>query len=148
MAAGIGEAASIAGIISLAGQAVQAVTTITAFCNAYKNVHQDIVRASRDLEILRRVLLHVETTATFALLPSRCPQGLLSHLRDCISACRKDLHEWNDWSRKVNLDCAGRLEKIWKKLKIAADKSHFSKLSSGVSTHIEGITLCCQLLNW
>jgi hypothetical protein len=148
MAAGIGEAASIAGIINLAGQAVQAVTTIAAFCNAYKSVHQDITRASRDLEILRRVLLQVETTATFALLPSRCPQDLLSHLRDCISACRKDLHEWNDWSRKVDLDCAGGLERIWKKVKVAADKSHFSKLSNGVSTHIEGIILCCQLLNW
>ena len=148
MAGGIGEAASIAGIISLAAQTVQAITTITAFCKAYKNVHDDIVRASTDLEVLRRILLHVETTATFALVPNRCPPALLTHLRDCISACRQDLHHWNAWNQKTDLDHTSGLEKIWKKIKIAADKSHFSKLSDRVSAHVGGITLCCQLLNW
>lgn len=148
MAAGLGEAASIAGIISLAGQTLQAITTITAFCKAYKNVHTDIAKASTSLELLRRVLLQIETTATFSLVPSRCPPALISHLRDCVSKCREDLHVWIEWTKKVDFGNSGGLEKVWKRAKVAADRSQFSRLSDGVSGHIEHLTLSCQLLNW
>ena len=148
MAGGLGEAASIAGLISLAGQTMQAITTIAAFCKAYNNVHTDIVKSATNLELLRRVLLQIEKTANFSLAPSRCPPALMSHLRDCVSACRQDMHSWLEWTKSIDISKAGRLEKIWKKIRVAADQNHFSRLSNGVSAHIENITLCFQLLNW
>ena len=71
MATGLGEAASIAGIVSLVFQSLEAIVAINDFCKAYKEADADVLRASNDLELLQKVLIHVEATASQALAPSK-----------------------------------------------------------------------------
>lgn len=83
MAAGLGKAAAIAGIVSLAGQTVQSMSTLYTFCKTYKNVHVQFEQVGKELEDLRTFLVKVESLTTnetagtsqhaesFAMLKSR-----------------------------------------------------------------------------
>jgi hypothetical protein len=57
--AGIGEAATIAGLLSLASQAVQAATVLYTYLKTYENIHPRISDAAQELEHLHLCLSEI-----------------------------------------------------------------------------------------
>ena len=147
MAAGLGEAASIAGIVSLAFQCLEAIAATLDFCKAYNEAQADVQRALNDLELLQQVLVDVETTAAKALVPSKCPASLVAFLHKCVACCRRDLISWVSSIKPLQLNYASGVPKVWKKIKIAADGKRFSSIATSAMMHTHRINTCLELID-
>ena len=148
MSAGLGEVASIAGILSLAIQSLKIIDDISDFCKAYRSTDHDIQDALKDLEILRQVLIYVELTSKTDLVSSRCPLGLRTVLRDCIVRCRQDLYTWTASVKNLVPENASQLQIFVKRIKVAANADRFTSVGYGALKHCQRINMCLHLVSW
>jgi hypothetical protein len=79
MAGGLGEAASIAGIIGVVGQTIQATTKLYTFCKVYRSIHKDFELVGEDVECLQYSLIQAERLLPF-LCASDCSASLIASL--------------------------------------------------------------------
>ncbi|KIX00294.1 uncharacterized protein Z518_10433 [Rhinocladiella mackenziei CBS 650.93] len=147
MAAGLGETASIAGIVSLVLQSIEAITAINDFCRAYKAAHGDVLRASQDLELLQQVLIQTKNAASSDMIHSKCPSNQVTCLRNCVSRCQQDLGSWISLIRQLETSNIHGIHRVWKKIKIAADGKKFNSITIAALMHTQRINTCLQLID-
>jgi hypothetical protein len=118
----VGEVASIARLISLAEQSVQAASSLYTFFKAYKNVHPKIHEVAQALNRLCTLLSNVWKTASRAEVQRSSTYPTLTALIIGI----KDCYEFLDNTEKQLDPIKTRpKDKIFTKLKIAAQKDYF-----------------------
>lgn len=143
--AGIGEAATIAGLLSLAGQAVQAATVLYTYLKAYKNVHPRIADAAAELEHLHPCLSEIWKAASLAVSGAGPPPSSLALIfaslkrcHDCMSQIESGLDSVKTKARKSLL----------KKLKVAAEKDYFLNISVQLSMRRQELLLILGTSSW
>lgn len=148
MAAGIGEAASIAGLFGLAGQTVQAASTLYRFVQAYKNVSIEIASTTEEIVRLENVLCHAQKLAADTPVSTLLSPDIVAALEKDIGLCRSDLQKWNEEVESLKHTQISHPRKVLNKLKIASDKGFFLLIRAGISKHLKAITAILGLLDW
>ena len=148
MAAGLGEAASIAGLLSLAGQTLQAASTIYTFIHNYKGVSAEIDSVAGHVLRLQDLLVHVQKLMTNADLLNPPSPDMLARLRTGIATCQADLITWNGRIEALRNSQLSRPKKLLQKVKIASDHRFFSPIRSDISAHFQNLSTILGLLTW
>lgn len=143
--AGIGEAATIAGLLNLAGQAVQVATGLYTYLKAYKDIHPRISDAAQELEQLHLCLSEIWKAASLAASGAGPPPSSLALIfaslkkcQDCMRQIESDLDSVKTKARKIRL----------KKLKIAAEKDYFLNISVQLSIRRQELLLLLGTSSW
>jgi hypothetical protein len=144
--AGLGEAASIAGIISLAGQTLQATSTLYTFCKTYRNIHIEFEQTSKELEGLRNILQQIERFATDDTSRISLPTDAVSGLQESLSECRKDIEMWAQKVELLGIADAKGAKRVLTKIKVSADKDYFKRPRERLCIHRAQIGLSLGLL--
>lgn len=126
----LGEAASFAGIISIAGQAIQASSTLYTFVKTYKAVGPKLLEIAEEVVRLHKTLGAIESIVSRA---SASPgiADCCSRLQDKLAACHINIQKWRS---RLALDLKGssRAGRTLRKIKIAANRDFFGKLRSQI----------------
>jgi hypothetical protein len=145
MAAGLGEAASILGILGVAGQAIESASTLYTFCKAYKVVNSELERMIQDIESLFNLLVEIKRLLPVLSATASSPEIINAAQRQ-IQTCNVDLASWVQKIDFLNLDTAKGPRAMYKKVKIVADKGYFAGIRTQLSSHREEITLLITVL--
>ena len=121
---GLGEAASIAGIIGVAGQAISSASALYTFCKTYRHVEPDIEHTTNEVERLSTVLLQLERLVP-TLSAAACSPATIRAAEYQIGACKNDLADWSRTVDGLDLKNARVTKRMKEKLKIAADRGFF-----------------------
>lgn len=121
--AGIGEAATIAGLISLAGQTVHAASTLYAFFKAYRSVYPRVQEIVSALDGLLNCLSNVRQAASTAEIVHG--QGAIIDVFAAIKGCYELLENIETQIDPIKASGKGN---IVKKLKLAAQKDYFTTI--------------------
>jgi hypothetical protein len=143
--AGIGEAATIAGLLSLAGQAVQAATVLYTYLKAYKDIHPRISDAAQELEHLHLCLSEIWKAASLAATGASASPSSLELIFTSLDKCYECMRQV-----EVDLDSVkGKARKgLIKKLKIAAEKDYFLNITVQLSVRRQELLLLLSTSSW
>lgn len=139
----IGEVASIAGIVSLAGQTLQAASSVYNLLKAFKRVDPRVVEIEAEIARLK------ETLQDVTRLSARSPNsatGHLSNLHTSVLKCGPILESLKLQLQPLEATSNSFFRKLLKKAKIAADVEYFPTLSHQIQLCRADISLCLQLL--
>lgn len=142
---GIAEAASIVGIVGVAGQTIQSASALYSFCKTYRHVESDLGRISNDVERLNVILVQLERLLT-NLSAAAHTETSIRAAEYQIHACKNDLADWRQKIEGLGLKDAKAAKKIKEKLKIAADKGFFTSIHARICSHSEQLTLVVAIL--
>ncbi|KAL9112350.1 MAG: hypothetical protein Q9227_003468 [Pyrenula ochraceoflavens] len=131
---GVGEIASVAGIISLAGQSVQVASSLYSFIEAYKQIVPEAERLLDEIERLRKIISDIVVVADAHLQTANSGGSLVQRLQDAISRCSRTMSE-TELSLKEVSECSNGRRK--NRIKAAAQKGYFTDLSRRISTEKE-----------
>ncbi|PQE26680.1 hypothetical protein CJF30_00011107 [Rutstroemia sp. NJR-2017a BBW] len=143
MATGLGEAASIAGVISLAGLTIQATSMLYTFCKTYEDIDVQFRQTGKELENLQNILRQIERFTTDGTLLST---DAISILKARISECQHDIELWNQKLALLGFDKAKGTKRFLTKIKMSADKAYFTKIRERLCIHRAQIDLSLGLL--
>jgi hypothetical protein len=142
-------ASSIAGLIGLAGLAVQSASTLYTFCHKMPQVAGDVEaiivevrRVSQTLEMMKHVVIH---RAVQNLSPRT--SVIVAKLREEIKQCTADLEAWNSSMTALKMRDGKWIENMTKKLKLVADTGRFLETKVNISSHRNQLVLLMELLN-
>jgi septation ring formation regulator EzrA len=144
--AGLGEAASIAGLISLAGQTIQATSKLYTFFQTYKTIHTQFERTGQELESLEDVLRQIERVITNATVKGSTPIDVIVTLEARVKECRDDIEKWTKKVELLGLDGAKSTKRVITKLKVTADKAYFTRVREQLCFHRSQINLSLGVL--
>ena len=122
---GVSEVASIAGIVSLAGQTVQTASSVHNLLKAYKRVYPRVLEIQKKIVSLQNNLHGV---ASLNIQASTSTMNQFSSLQACVTGCHKALELLEGQLRPLKATSTGLFKKILKKAKHAADAEYFSTI--------------------
>jgi hypothetical protein len=144
--AGLGEATSFAGLISLAGQAVQATSALYTFYERYKAVDVHVEQIGKELGNLRSSLRQIElltTDESAKTLQSTDAAATLSHH---ILECRDEIESWNRKLDSINLCGAQGAKRFLRKIKVSANREYLVGIRERLRFQREQLDLSLNLL--
>jgi hypothetical protein len=145
--AGLREAASIAGLISLAEQFVQAASTLYSLFQAYRTVHPRLQEVVGEIHHLHQYLSQIWRAASRATATGVQDRDSLS-LSTIFTALRRCYDYLNDVESRIDPIKTHSGRTIIKKLKIAAEKDHFINMSHQDSFHRQELLLSLETSSW
>ena len=140
---GLGEVASIAGIISLAGQTVQTASSVYNLLKAYKRIYPRVLEIQKEIVSLQNILHGVANLNSQASLSTR---NQFSSLQACVIGCRKALESLERQLRPLEATSTGLFKRILKKAKLAADAEYFSTMYRQLQLCRADLSLQLELL--
>lgn len=143
--AGLGEAASVAGLIALAGSTFQAVCNVYAFCKSYQSVQPKLQGVMEELGRLKETLSQVQRVASQAATPSSGSLNTIAVLQNNICECRASLEDLEGLVQQSQRRGRGTL---FRTAKVAANPDHFAAIYRQLSSHRENLTIKLGLLAW
>lgn len=135
----LGEVASIASIITIAGQAIQASSSLYTFVKTYNAVRPKLLEIAEEVTRLQKTLSAIESIASRATASPEIAE-CCSRLRDKLAACQNNIQEWRN-RLALALKGSSKVAKIFRKVKIAADRGFFGELRSQMVQTREELTL-------
>ena len=143
--AGVGEAAGIAGLISLAGQSVQAASKLYAFFKAYESVHPKIQEVESALDGLLNCLGGICRVASSAKIVHGQQEAAVASVFASVRDCYELL---NDIETQLDPIKASRKVSIRKKLKTAAQKDFFIAIYQQLLLRWQNIATLVNSAEW
>lgn len=141
-------ASSVAGLIGLAGLAVQSASALYTFCRKIPRVAgeveaiiSEVRRLSQTLEAVKQVASD-RTSHKFSSRTSR----VIAELGEEIAQCTRDLDAWNTSMVALKMRDGKWARDAMKKLKLAADAGRFSESRLKISAHRDQLALLIELL--
>jgi hypothetical protein len=141
-------ASSAAGLIGLAGLAVQPASALYTFCRKIPRVAGEVEAIISEVRRLSQTLewiQHVASDRTTQKLSSRT-NGVIAKLQDEIAQCTTDLEAWKSSLAALKLGDGKWAGNALKKLKLAADTGRFSQTRLKISAHKDQLALLIELL--
>ena len=126
----VGEVASIAGIISIAGQTLQASSALYTFIQTYKGVGPKLLEIAEEVTRLQKTLAAIRTIASRAAASLEIAE-YCSRLHDKLAACETNIQRWRD-RLALGLESSSKAEGFFKKVKIATNRNFFGDLRSQI----------------
>ena len=141
-------ASSVAGLIGLAGLAVNSASTLYTFCRKLPRVAgeveavlDEVRRLSQTLGSIQQVVGDRGTQTASARTP-----GVVVKLQEEITRCTADLETWTSSMAALEMDDGKWAKNSVKKLKLAADAGRFSETRLKISSHRNQLALLVELL--
>ena len=143
---GLGEAASIAGLISLAGQAVQATSALYTFIQTYKHTKPKLLGIADEIAQLQRTIIDIRAIANHAAATPEI-DGYCLRLHGKLLTCQSRIRGWKE---KIHLQLKAkgrsRAENFLKKIKIAADRDFLGDIRAQIIRTREEMILELSIL--
>jgi hypothetical protein len=141
-------ASSVAGLIGLAGLAVNSASTLYTFCRKIPRVAgeveailDEIQRLSKTLESIQHVVGDRGTQKASART-----SDLVVKLQEEITRCTADLETWTSSMAALEMEDGKWAKNSVKRLKLAADAGRFSETRLKISSHRDQLALLVELL--
>ncbi|KAI1618293.1 hypothetical protein EDD36DRAFT_426064 [Exophiala viscosa] len=141
----VGEAASIAGLAALAGQAIQAASSLYSFIKAYKNIHPTIERVASILQALHTCLSDVRRIALHADDVHGHHHPEVAEIFSSIKCCY-DL--FDQIEQRLDPIKSRVRRTIGKKLKIAANAGYFPSIYQQLSMQHQRLSTLLITATW
>ena len=146
MMAGLGEAASFAGLISLAGQTLQATSALYTFYERYKTVDVQVEQIGKELRNLRNSLQQIELLATDESAKTSQPTDAAATLSHHILECRDEIESWNRKLDSINLCGAQGAKRFLRKMKVSANREYLTGIRERLRFQREQLDLSLNML--
>jgi hypothetical protein len=147
----VGAAASLAGILAFAGQAIDGIIQLRAF---FKDVSlatrrtgellDNIESLSDTLSDIQKLVSKIEEKSKDK--PSTEAEFNTSILQLQVKACAEDVVGWVKATKKADPRSEKGLRAFFRKVKIAVDKSGFEELERKISSHQQRIGISLSIL--
>lgn len=141
----VGEVASVAGLVSLAGQAVVAASSLYSFIKAYKNVHPQIQEVALTLQALHICLSGVRRIALHANTVHGQQHPEVAEIFASVKSCSELFDQIETRLNPIR----NRVKRtICKKLKIAAEDGYFPSIYQQLSMHHQRLSTLLSTATW
>ena len=142
-------ASGAAGLISLAGLAVQSASTLYTFCHKVPRVAGEVEAIIREIRTLSQTLESIQQIASDreAQNCSARTSGVIAKLQEGVARCTADLEAWNTDMAALKMEDGKWAKNAVKKLKLAADAGRFSETRLKISAHRDQLGLLLEHLN-
>ena len=144
--ASLGEAASFAGLISLAGQAVEAISNLYTFYERYKTVDVQVEQIGKELRSLQNSLQQIELLATDESAKTSQPTDAAATLSHHILECRDEIESWNRRLDSINIRGAQGAKLFLRKIKVSANREYLVGIRERLRFQREQLDLSLNLL--
>lgn len=135
-------AASVAGLISLAGLTAQAVGTLYTFCHNYKHASDNVRDLFDDLNGLQTILQQLQIFP-----PSSAFQaGTVQLLERQLNLCKVDVERWQEHADKVDPGPPKGIRNFKRTSKAALQQTHINDLRAKISAHRGQLGLLLEML--
>lgn len=145
----VAAASSIAGIVSLAGQALDGIIKLRGFFKDCASSSKTIDRFLRDLNSLIQTLEDVKSIIasleSVALKSFDC-KSILSSLQIQLEDCSKDVYDWVRIASEQHPRLATGSKATFKKFLVAANKDSIEGIFKEIASHKENITLKLSII--
>jgi hypothetical protein len=133
--------ASIAGILSLAGQAVNGIIILRGFFQSCSSESHSIEKFLKRLNELIQILEHARDLMTkLKTAPSKIvPESILASLQFQLDDCNKDVYSWLAMA-KASLPASNTGTKVaFKKFLVALERQRITDIYMEISVHKDNI---------
>ena len=144
--AGLGEVASFAGLISLAGQTVQVTSALYTFYERYKTVDVQVAQIGNELRSLRNSLQQIELLATDESAQTSQPTDAAATLSHHILECRDEIKSSNQKLDSINLCGAQGAKRFLRKIRVSVNKEYLMGIRERLRFQREQLDLSLSLL--
>ncbi|KAL9610811.1 MAG: hypothetical protein Q9167_004511 [Letrouitia subvulpina] len=127
---GIGEAASIAGLVTIAGQCVKQISKLYSFVRDFQNVVPQTTSLFNELELLQQCLSQIQTVASRALAVNCDFSRSVDALFGAVDRCHGSIIQIEDQLRAVY---PGKKNMVWNRLKVTAARDFFARFQAQIS---------------
>ncbi|KAL9045175.1 MAG: hypothetical protein Q9214_001745 [Letrouitia sp. 1 TL-2023] len=141
---GIGEAASIAGLITITGQCVQQISKLYSFVRDFQNVVPQTTSLLHELELLQQCLSQVQTVASRALAVSRDLFRSVNALFRVVDQCQDTITQIEDQLRAVY---PGKKKMLWNRFKVTVARDFFARFQAQISAQKQDLILHLDALS-
>lgn len=141
-------AASIAGLVGLAGLFVQSASTLYTYCHNVPRVGTEVEAVIREIQRLQDTLKPLELVAEpeTASIFSTKAVAIIRNLKEEIEQCTADIQTWLQIMRSLKKEDGKPMKNLITRLKSAADKSRFSQMRQQISSHRSQLVVLIDLL--
>jgi hypothetical protein len=141
-------ASGAAGLISLAGLAIQSASTLYTFCHKLPRVAGEVEAIISEIRALSQTLESIQqiTSDREAQKLSARTSELFAKLQEGVARCTADLEAWNTGMAALKMEDGKWAKNAVKKLKLAADTGRFSETKLKISAHRGQLGLLLELL--
>jgi hypothetical protein len=144
--AGLGEVASFAGLISLAGQTVQATSALYTFYERYKTADVQVEQIGKELRNLRDSLQQIELLTTDESAKASQPTDAAATLSHHILECHDEIESSNRKLDSINLCGAQGTKGFLRKIKVSANREYSIGIRERLRFQREQLGLSLNLL--
>lgn len=141
----LGAAASVAGILSLAGESIKAVFTLYRFYEDVDQASDTVRRFMRDINSLIQVLENVQHLLR-KIDEKDTTKYILASLQIELDDCNKDVYAWLALAREMNPGTSTGTKKTLKKFMAAIRKSSLSDIGDQMVAHRSNINTALNVL--
>jgi len=141
-------ASSVAGLIGLAGLAVNSALTLYTFCRKIPRVAGEVEALLDEVRRLRQTLESIQQVISDRGMQkaSARTSGLVVTLQEEITRCTTDLKTWTSSMAALNMKDGKWAKNTLNRLKLAADAGRFSETRLKISSHRDQLALLVELL--
>jgi hypothetical protein len=141
-------ASSVAGLLGLAGLAVQSASTLYTFCRKIPQVAGEVQAIINEVGRLSETIKSIQQVVSDRTTQKSSPRtfGVIAKLQDEITRCMAGLEVWTASMAALEMENGKRAKNMIKKLKLAADVGRFSDMRLKISSHREQLALLVELL--
>lgn len=143
---GIGEAASIAGLITISGQCVKQISNLYSFVREFQNVVPQTTALLDELQGFQQCLSQIESVTSRALAVHGC--DLSSSVEALFSALGQSQRTITAIERELRELLPGKKKNTWKRVKATAARDFFARFHAQVSAQKQDLLLRLDTLSW
>ena len=143
---GIGEAASIAGLITISAQCVKQISNLYSFARDFQNVLPQTTSLLNELEGIQQRLSQVGNVASKALTANSCDVSTsVDALFRTVDQCQNAI---TAMERQLRVVYTGKKKMVWNRLKITAAKDFFARFQAQLAAQKQDLLLQLETLSW
>ena len=133
---------SIAGIISLAGQALSGIVKLRGFFNEYASASKSIDRFLRNLNSLLQTLEDVKEIAVkLENVEGFNAKSVLASLEIQLEDCARDVYDWVKVGSEHHPQSVKGSKAVFKRFLVAANKDSLTDIFRDIACHKDNIIL-------
>lgn len=135
-------AASVAGLLGLAGLVIQGVTTLQTFCSNFEGASQDATDAIRDLRGIQNILEQLSTFPKHDAFRS----STIAMLEREVQECGLDVDRWVGQIAKLDPSAKKRLKRFKSKASSAFKHAEIVEMRGKTASHRSQLTILVEML--
>ena len=145
----VAAASSIAGLVSLVGQALDGIMKLRAFFKSCTIASKTVDRFLRDLNSLIQTLEEVKNiVARLENVPASTfdNEAMISSLQYQLEGCSKDIYDWVQIASEQHSKFSNGSKAVFKRFMVAVNKESYADILREIGSHRDGLMLKLSLI--